>query len=783
MSYFLRLMKKKILHTTILLLLFAGCMAFSKNSSAQDYNESIQIANDAFNSGDYYTASLYFNNALWFDSTDMKIAYKCAESYRLFNNYQQAKQWYKYVLANDLKNENPLTKFWLAMMEKSTEEYTHALIHFRSYYNEHKNKPDDYYVQKAKVEIDACKDAPALIEKKKNVLIEHLNDGNINTPYSEFNAVQLSDTALVFSAMRPIFSGDYDSYISNGYISKIYISRASNAGWSKTKELDSRINDKEVHNANICFSHDHNKVFFTRSKSSDNQAMQSEIYTCENVNEKWQKAVRLPNKINLPGYTTTQPNFVENEKEKILFFVSDRPGGIGKLDIWYSIIKNGEYQDPINLGSIINTPGDDITPFYYTPTQTLYFSSDWHKGLGGFDIFYSRGKFNSWTTPENIGYPINSSSNDLYFTVNEVDHDGYFTSNRPGSLYIKSETCCNDIYAYEWQDTLTQKAVTQNVIPKKDTVNIEASIKLMLPLTLYFHNDEPDPRSTSITTSKNYESLLSDYYAMEETYKTEYSKGLSGNDRIKAEKDIEDFFENYVAKGFSSLKLFAKLLLTDLNKGNSVKIKIKGYCSPLNTTEYNLSLSKRRIASIVNFIKQYCEGVFMQYINGTAANGAKLVIIEEPLGKSTASPLVSDNPNDKRNSIYSRAAAFERKIQIIMYQSSMGQNNIPKLPQIQFADSLYDFGSIDFGKKAACVFKFKNTGTDELILTGVETSCGCTVADWSKEPVPPGGSGQIMVMFNTEEDTGYKSETVTVYSNTARNKNVLTIKAVVVPAK
>ncbi|MEI6122593.1 MAG: DUF1573 domain-containing protein [Bacteroidota bacterium] len=777
------MMKKLGLHKILLLLLFFLCFAYSKNASAQDYTESIQIGDDAFNNGDFYTASLYYNNALWFDSTDMKLAYKCAEAYRFFNNYQKAKQWYQYVLNNNAKGELPLTKFWLAMMEKSTEEYTHAVIHFRAYFNENKNKTDDYFTKKAKVELEACQEAPMLIANKKNVMIEHLNDGNINTPYSEFNAFQLSDTALVFSALRPIFSGDFDTYISNGYISKIYISKATNAGWSQAKEIDPKINDKENHNANICFSANRDKAFFTRAKSTENQNLQSEIFLCENENGKWQKAVKLPNKINMPGYTTTQPFYVEGESENILFFVSDRPGGMGKLDIWYSIIKNNEFQDPINLGSIINTPGDDITPFYRNANQTLYFSSDWLKGLGGFDVFYAVGKFNSWTTPTNIGYPINSSSNDLYFTVNEIDNDGYFTSNRPGSLFIKSETCCNDIYSYEWQDTVTQKTLVSSVIPKKDTVNIESTIKLMLPLTLYFHNDEPDPKTTAITTNKNYQTLLSDYYAMKDTYKTEYAKGLSGAAKVKAEKDIEDFFENYVAKGFANLKLFAKLLLTDLTKGNSVKIKIKGYCSPLTTTEYNLSLAKRRIASIINFLKQFHEGVFIEYLNGTAANKAKLVILEEPLGESTASALVSDNPNDKRNSIYSRAAAFERKIQIIMYQSETGQNNIPKLPQIQFTDTIHDFGVVDFGTKAAWVFKYKNTGNDDLMLTGVETSCGCTAVDWSKEPVRPGGYGELLIIVNSNEDTGFKDETVTVYSTTARGKNVLTIRANIIPKK
>ena len=749
---------------------------------AQNYDESVQIAAEAFKEGDFYTASLYYNNAMWYDSSDLKVAYQCAEAYRNFNNYDHARQWYRYVLNADAKGQFPLSRFWLAMMEKSLEDYALALKNFSMYYKANTAFENDYYTRKSKIEMEACTEAPAMMEQKKKVLIEHLVEGKINTPFSEFNGRQLSDTALVFSAMRPITDGDFDTYIPNAYISKIYLAKATVAGWAKTRELDARINDKQSHNANIAFSADYGKVFFTRSKSEDNRSLQSMIYSSENADGKWRKAEKLPEKINLPGYTTTQPFFVENDDHSILYFVSDRPGGFGKMDIWYSIFKDNAFQDPVNLGSIINTPGDDITPFYHKPTQTLYFSSDWHKGLGGYDIFFSKGEFNVWTKPENIGSPINSSSNDLYFTVNDVDNDGFFTSNRRGSLFIKSETCCNDIYSYEWLDTITKKQVVE--VKTTDTVNIEKTAKQLLPITLYFHNDEPDPKSNGTTTKRNYQGLLNEYYSMQELYKTEYAKGLSGKSKQSAEKDIDDFFENYVAKGFANLKLFTSLLYADLSKGNSVHIKIKGYCSPLTTTEYNLNLAKRRIASITNFLKEYYEGVFVEYLKGTAANGARLMIDEEPLGESTANTLVSDNPNDKRNSIYSRAAAFERKIQIIMYESeSASKQSLPELPQIIFADTVFDFGAVEQGQKLSRKFVFTNKGTGNLLISGVEPGCDCTTANWPTEPIAPGNSAAIDIMINADEDPGGYSLTATVLSNAGKGKVLLMFNLNIIPGQ
>jgi hypothetical protein len=320
-----------------------------------------------------------------------------------------------------------------------------------------------------------------------------------------------------------------------------------------------QINAAGFHNANACLSVDQTQLFFTRGKVEENPNLRTDLYFAQSESGKWLRPIKLEEPINSELYTSTQPTLSEGEDYNVLYFVSDRPGGFGKLDIWFVVIKDGKYGEPTNLGSNINTPGDEITPFYHDSTQTLYFSSDWHKGLGGYDIFKSKGALNQWTTPENVGYPLNTGYNDVYFNINRVDNDGYFTSNRPGSMYIKSETCCNDIYYYEWKPQQTVEVV-QVIEETRDTITLEESIKMLLPLTLYFHNDEPNPKTTDISTTKNYQTTLSEYYEMKDLYKTEYSKGLPGFEKLKAEKDIEDFFENYVGRGFAQLKLFSKLL-------------------------------------------------------------------------------------------------------------------------------------------------------------------------------------------------------------------------------
>ncbi|HNW99224.1 MAG TPA: DUF1573 domain-containing protein [Bacteroidales bacterium] len=747
---------------------------------AQTTDENLKFGDDAFADGDYYSASTYYYSVLSGDTTNIELAYKYAESCRLFNDYRQAEKWYQVVYESKETEKYPLALFYLALMNKNNGEYSTAKNNFYKYYNKNK-KEDSYYTQKALHEVESCDFAMKLVKDTVSVLIEHLTE-NVNTPYSEFGALQLGDTSLVYSALRPNSADEYQDILPNFYLSRIYSSKNTIAGWSKGREFPYIINNKESNNANITYTPIHKKIFFSRCSVDKISDMKCVIYVTEFANGKWQKPVKLDDRINAPGYTSTQPSYSKlDDGREVLYFVSNMPGGYGKYDIWFSVINKGSYNAPLNLGNNINTPGDEISPFYYKEKNTLFFSSDWYNGLGGYDIFKSKGTLNEWEIPENMGFPINTSYNDLYFSVNENDTDGYFTSNRPGSFYIKGETCCNDIWSYEWLNKKKIKKDSVKIVEvKKDTVDYEQNIKDLLPLTLYFHNDIPDPGSRDTFTRLNYKTTLAAYIEMKEIYEKEYSKGLKGTDEAKAINDIQEFFSNYVENGFEKLQKMTDWLLRDLQKGNEVKITVKGFCSPLHTTEYNTKLAKRRISSLKNYFNEYENGIFLKYLNGTSADGGKLIIHEEPVGELQSNKFVSDNPNDERNSIYSRAAALERKIQIIMYESkdSVEKKNI--LPEIKFVNNSYDFGTVTKGEKKVYSFVFRNTGEASLIIAGVETSCGCTVSDFPKDPILPGESQQINILFDSHDELGIKSETITVYSNAKNSKVELKMNANVV---
>ena len=726
------------------LLLFFTVPVYAQ--SMEDYKK---MAEDAFNKADYYNAGVLYKILIEKDKNNIENNYRYAEANRLYNNYLEAAEYYFNVMNKDKNKQFPLSEFYYAEMNKYLGKYNLASRYFKNFIANNKERKD-FFIQKAQQEIKSCTWASEHIADSATASINHLGK-NVNTAYSEFGAVQLGDTVLAYSSLRSVTENEFESFLPDVYLSKIYYSWISVAGFSSARDFKGKLNANEEHTANLSFDNYNNIVYFTRCTTNDGGEMKCHIYESKLNNGKWEKAKALNNQINLNNYTATQPAFSRIGDKEVLYFASNRPGGFGQMDIWYSIKYNNDFSQPVNLGSRINTAGNEISPFYDNQTAQLYFASDWMFGFGGFDNFKTKGWQNQWTEPENLGYPINTSYNDMYFTVNDVDTtEGYLTSNRKGSFYIKGETCCNDIYSYELISRKTPE------IPKPDTITIEESIKKLLPLTLYFHNDEPDPATSKTTTDKNYKQCLADYYTLLDKYKTEYSKGLRAEEKAKAIGDIENFFKQDVASGFTQLQSFAALLLRDLQKGNEIRITVKGYASPLNSEEYNVNLTKRRISSLVNYLKEYNNGVFIPYINPPDTSAAKLIIYEEPLGKSMAAKDVSDNPNDKRNSIYSKAAAMERRIQILYYDYTK-QQTVEKqdsTPVIKFAADSADYGKLSKLSTNAFTLRFKNEGKFPFRIKDITSDCNCMRFYWDEKSIEAKESGTINLLILTEEKQG-----------------------------
>lgn len=651
-------MVKKIF---LLLILFTSISFIPSSLFAQKTKALLESGDKAMKENDFFGAAIYYNRAILQDSSDIDVEYKYAEASRLNFDYAIADRFYNKVYKKDVQGKlYPQCSFWMAMIKKNEGKYKEAKKLFDKYAKKNKKKKDDYFVKKAIQEVAACDYAELLMASPdKSIKIIHL-DTMVNSRVSEYAPVEV-DSVLYFSSLRN--KKDVDKKHNESF-NKIFTAVQDSIRWHKAKELDTVFNKEGIHNANTSFNNDFTKVYITRCEQKNAQDFMCEIYSSDFKNGHWGVLKKLPSEINMKGYTNTQPAVGWLGDEEVLFFSSNRPGGEGKMDIWYSKInKNGTYGMPVNAGKKVNSIEDEITPFYCKPCQELFFSSTWHKGLGGFDIFKSEYKNNELGEPKNLGYPINSNYNDIYFTINSQKTEAFISSNRVGSYFEEKESCCNDIYMF---------AIPKiNEPPKKvDSAKVfVAQMKLLVPLTLYFHNDEPDKKTTAIITKKNYKKTYDDYVSLREQYKKEYSKGAKDKDFDHAINDIDLLFDDSVEAGMQDLDRFAVLLMKVLKDSEKVTITMKGYCSPLASTDYNVNLAKRRISSLRNYFMEYDNGVFAHYVNNENKNEGSITFLEEDIGELKARPNVSDDYYDTKNSIYSPAAALERKIQIIAVSS------------------------------------------------------------------------------------------------------------------
>lgn len=736
-----------------------------------------------FDKGDYVEASANYLKLLSFDSNDIAIAYKYALSEYNQRNFYVSKQWLEKVITKDFLHQHNEAFFYLALSEKSLENYEDAIRYLLQLTDLSLTYTLPQFIEtQLAFELSSLQYAIDNKDKKRQIQIYHL-EAPINSPYSEFNPIPLGTSSLYFSRYKPIFDNDtIESMFAQVYTTEIVLSTEDKLGWGSAVSVGSKVNNPKYHNANLSFNHNKSKAYFSRCIDLDGKVGNCKIFAADIEQGKWKNVKALNNEINVDNCTNTQPFFVEMPNYKALYFVSNREGGYGGLDIWYSIFINGDFQQAINLGSAINTSLDELCPTYSVENQRLYFSSNGHHGFGGFDIFKSNGGLNEWPVVENMKMPINSAANDLYYYPVKKNNQAYFVSNRAGSFHLNNaEFCCTDIYRVEFnQDTLEAPLQIPNPVHEDSTAQ---KIQDLLPISLYFHNDEPNPKSLAVTTDRNYQALLSEYVSLKSRYMFEYSQGLSGKQADKAKADIESFFADSVESGFANLEKLSELLKTELLAGKSVNIKVKGYASPLNTPAYNLNLSKRRIASLRNYLMAYQSGFFMDYFEGKSANGAKLNVYEDAFGDSKSRNSVSDNSNDQRNSIYSRAAAEQRKIQIIRFSSfsdSLQVNDNFGLPILDFLNQSLYFEGLSSKQNFTKVLSIKNSGQAVLNIQSISSSSEKLKIELPQNSLQPNEQTDLFLLFKSSQLTAGKYEVMLeIISNQSQVKQEITMLFIV----
>lgn len=726
-------------------------------SYAQKPEKWIELGDEAMQKHDYYAAFSYYENAITLDSTRAEFQYKYAESARFINNYKIAARFYEKVYRKERGRFFPDGAFHLANMKKHIANYKDASKYWRK--AKSKRRKDSFIYQKSAQEYKSTEWA----KLEKNKFLEGAEvtplPVPINSKNSEFAAVLGKDSSLFYSAL-PQKSSPSGKLIENSKGVQVYSSTFDQYSkkWTGRIAITNEIADLGRDIGNGSFNKDKSIYYFSACDTG-----LCRIYSARVVNNELIEPSLLNEFINEPNSSNTQPFFASNGTTEELYFVSNRINSQGKLDIWLSKMRNGEWQEAENLGKNVNTQDDDVTPFYLPEHQRLYFSSSWHYGFGGYDIFYSeKDEYGKFQLPNNMGQPINTPANDLYFSIYN-DNEGFLTSNRDGSSPWSNGTCCNDIYSFRMVPIVTQAKDTLPVITEIGELGV------YLPIALYFHNDEPNPRTTDTTTSLNYLLTYQNYKKLIPTYRKKYTEGIITDHVATSDSVIMHFFEHTAKNGVDTLEFVTKLLLRELDEGQRIELAIKGYASPLAQTDYNKNLTLRRIQSLVNYFTEYENGVFRKYLNDVAPSGGFLGFEKIPFGETKAAQTVSDNVNDQRNSVYSRAAALERKIEILAIGSSMKESLVPdeiEEKTLAFDDPEKSLGKIKRGKTLSHTFVFENTLNEPVTIEHVQPACGCTLVDFPKDAIQIKGRGEIPIEIDTRElNKGKNTKSIVIIAN------------------
>ena len=694
----------------------------------------VNFADEQFKKGDYYYAIDYYEKALAIDSNSLELKWKYAQTLRAYKNYKEAEKTYADIYAREEAEKYPESILYLGLMQKQNGKYQLALETFKlakSLYDD----IDSYNYKKSNKEIESC--YWALKNKKDTTDLSQFNQ-RINSFDAEFGH-HYDRSKLILSSLRADSTNDNEEVYSRHYSTSLYQINASSDSLSKPIKIIGLTTEK-TSIGNASYSIDQHFFYFSICED-EGYNYRCKIARAMVKDGKYGKVDTLGEQINYPNSNTTTPMVAELDGKPYLFFASNRAGTKGEMDIWYSeIMSDSQFGPAVNV-SAINSIDNEICPWYDSIKNQLYFSSTWHNGFGGYDVFSAKRIGSKFEKPINRNQPINSPANYLYYF--EAGDSLFLSSNRIGSLSKKNPTCCSDIFFSKIERP-----------QPPDSTSIIITRRLNFPIVLFFKNDRPDPKSTLPTSTLTYEDTYLEYTSSFNEY---VSKVNGDSALIKNERSdkLDSFFVNSVVKGYNDLLELSDSLALYLAGNKYVTLFIKGYASPLHQTNYNVNLSKRRINTYYNYLSRYKNGLFQDALKQTNNKVPQIRIIEIPFGEYTANQQTSDDLNDQKNSVYSYEAGIERKIEILGIEVSNERPDsvIQLMPSIIYLEKM---------SKSELTFTLENQMTSDVVLEKIELNSALFEVIDAPTTISSNGKSKLKLNFTPPKEKGFYLYTIDI---------------------
>ena len=460
--------QKVILALLLCMLASSGAIAqLSKVKKARMYMEQLN-----------YIGAIELYNQILEKNDNPEAKINLAEAYRKINDSENAEYWYGQVV--QLEEVEPIHKLFYGQQLQRNGKCDLAREWYQAYVND---VPED---QRGQYLVQACDYEDEL--RTKNAGIYQINHVDFNSNLDDFSPAYFGE-GLVFASERDkgVAIKRAHCWTGNPFNELFYAKKNKEGGaggenadpmneckietYDTPEKYSKKLNSK-FHDAAVTYNGDQSKIYFTRNNvlngktgKDDEGIIRLKIFSAVVTGEEWKDIEGLP--FNSDEYSVAHPTLTPGEEK--MYFASDMPGGFGGMDLYVTVKEGGSWGPPINLGARINTEGNEIFP-YYEKSGKLYFGSDGHVGLGGLDIYYMDDKGNDeFGDIVNMGYPLNTISDDFGIIFDEEGKAGYFTSDREGGAGR------DDIYSFcksaAVMEILVYDEATKEPIPGATVVN------------------------------------------------------------------------------------------------------------------------------------------------------------------------------------------------------------------------------------------------------------------------------------------------------------------------
>jgi len=585
-------MKNPVFPIIILIVLVVLLGACSGSRSMHSGDVSFEI-------GEHYNAIEKYRKAYRsqkLKEEKSKLAFRIAESYFKISDFAKASVWYKNAVKHNY--DDPLCMLHYADCLRATQKYEEAITWYQTYLG---IKPDD---QLAKNGLEASKVVSGWLEKPDRYIVNIVKE--LNSKNSDYCPVFVGgrDNEIIFTSTREIVTGKRKSNITGTRFSDLFTSKfeVQKQKWGTPTLLEENelINTSSDEGAATLSSRG-DQMIFTRCRFDKTKDLGAELYSANQSRGEWSE----PTLLSIVGDSliAAQPSLSEDGTQ--LYFVSDRKGGYGGKDIWMATDKGGGvFDNPVNLGPEINTPGDEMFPTIRDNGE-LYFSSNYWPNMGGLDIFKAVQDENKKWTVENMKAPINSPGDDfgMSFIKGEVTK-GLFSSNRKGSR-------SDDIYSFYLPPKIFN--VTGEIANKETAQTIDGALIRIIGTdgtNLKMRADggrfqiklKPETEYVFAAFKDGYlnDKVRASTVGLEDSKEFRFQFKLSPTTEPIKVNNINYAFGSYEITEESKLALDSVVQLLTMNP--TITIELMAHTDHVGSAEFNSELSQKRAQSVVDYL-------------------------------------------------------------------------------------------------------------------------------------------------------------------------------------